>query len=339
MTSVISKDAIGALMRVQETQRDLKWIKDALQAAVALEIATMPPYLCGYWSIKDTSGTNATVASTIRQVLLEEMLHMGLVCNILNAVGGTPSIVGAASAITYPGRLPGGVRPELTVGLGGLTKQRVHDVFMEIEMPEDPLARAADTYPTIGAFYAALSTAFQTVQPPISPIRQVTTSVGGYTLFAINNLGDVQRAITLICEQGEGTSTEPNPDGELAHYYQFGEIYHGRRLVYNESTKKWEWTGADVPFPAAANLRPMGELPAGGWPNPSSQVSQMLDSFNAAYRSMLVLLDQAWTNGASLGPAIGAMYQLGTPAIALMDTPNPSTPGTTYGPDFKIATT
>ncbi len=339
MTTAISKDAISELMRVQENQRDLKWIKDALQAAVALEIATMPPYLCAYWSIKDTSGTNATVAGTIRQVLLEEMLHMGLACNMLNAVGGTPAIVGAASAITYPGPLPGGVRQELTVGLGGLTKQRVRDVFMEIEMPENPLARADDAYPTIGAFYAALLTAFQTEQPAISPIRQVTTTVGGYPLFAITNLQDVERAITLICEQGEGTSTEPNPDGELAHYYQFGEMYHGRRLVYDASTKKWDWTGAEVPFPAQANLRPMGELPAGGWPNPSEQVSQMLDTFNAAYRAMLVMLDEAWTNGSSVGQAIGAMYGLRAKAIVLMDTPNPSAPGTTYGPDFRIATT
>jgi len=46
------------------------------------------------------------------------MFHLGLACNILSAIGGTPQILAAVP--TYPGPLPGDVRPQLTVYLGTL---------------------------------------------------------------------------------------------------------------------------------------------------------------------------------------------------------------------------
>ena len=66
---------------------------------------------------------------------------------------------------TYPGPLPGGVRPDLTVYLAGLSQESV-GMYMQIETPEDPVAFAADTFPTIGAFYDAILAAFQGLTPP-----------------------------------------------------------------------------------------------------------------------------------------------------------------------------
>jgi hypothetical protein len=68
-----------------------KELLDHLEIALQLEHATIPPYLCALYSIKD--GTNLLSAERIRSVAVEEMLHMVLVANLTNAIGGTPSVV------------------------------------------------------------------------------------------------------------------------------------------------------------------------------------------------------------------------------------------------------
>src|SRR5260370_22420239 len=95
----------------------------------------------------------------IRRVAIEEMLHMGLVCNMLTAIGAAPQIVQSyQQRIAYPGSLPGGVQPELTVYLAGLTPNYLKDVYMEIEYPESgPVVLSlGQMYPTIGAFDSAI---------------------------------------------------------------------------------------------------------------------------------------------------------------------------------------
>ena len=44
---------------------------------------------------------------------------MGLACNMLTTIGGTPQINTPAAVPKYPGHLPGGVRPHLTVAWWG----------------------------------------------------------------------------------------------------------------------------------------------------------------------------------------------------------------------------
>jgi len=231
---------------------------------VELEFATLPPYLLGAWSIKNQSDPhNALAYNLILSVAREEMLHMGLACNMLVAISGTPEI----KAPTYPGPLPGGVRPELEVYLSGLTLDSVA-MFMEIELPEEPVALLElETFPTIGAFYDAISDAFGTLQPTITPAQlalQVQTSVAGQNVFLIKTFTDAQKAIAIIKEQGEGVPGSPdvptNP-GEFAHYYRFGEIYHGRKLV-QAPDGTWGYTGDPVPFP---DVFPVAKVPAGGY--------------------------------------------------------------------------
>ena len=108
-------------------------VKMALQIAIELEHATLPPYLCALYSIKP--GFNQEVATLIRSVVLEEMLHMALACNILIAIGGQPSIGKPGFVPRYPGPLPGGVRGDLTVRLRRCSIAQIHDVFLSIEEP------------------------------------------------------------------------------------------------------------------------------------------------------------------------------------------------------------
>ncbi|MGH3694967.1 MAG: ferritin-like domain-containing protein [Pseudonocardiaceae bacterium] len=329
-TTAAPQDQIIRLMRVSEDQRGLVWIKDSLQAAIALELSTIPPYLCGLWSIKN--GDEA--AELIRGIVIDEMFHMGLVCNMLSGIGGTPDIIAAAPV--YPGPLPGGVRPQLCVYLSGLTRDYVHDVFMEIEMPEHPVASLVAGPPTIGAFYDALNAAFQAVRPPISMSNQLgPRNVGTNNILKpLENLLDVESAIALIKGQGEGNSTSPEAPqsgGEFAHYYKFGEIYHGREL--RQVNGKWEFTGDVVPFP---DVYPMGVVPAGGWPDPAEHVRDLLRTFNEAYTDILQDLEKAWAEGSNavLGGSIGKMFALQSAAQELFETPLPGGEGS-YGPDFR----
>src|SRR4051794_39388532 len=101
---------IVELMRVSRPERDTAWLQDALRNAVQLELATLPPYLCIYWSIMES---NTIAGDLIHSIFMQEMKHMGLAANMLVGVGGTPNIFDARPK--YPGPLPGGVRPELTV--------------------------------------------------------------------------------------------------------------------------------------------------------------------------------------------------------------------------------
>jgi hypothetical protein len=67
-----------------------------------LEHSTIPPYLCALYSIEP--GRNAEATEVVSGVLIEEMLHMTLAANVLNAVGGRPRL-------DIPQMLPGYPRP------------------------------------------------------------------------------------------------------------------------------------------------------------------------------------------------------------------------------------
>lgn len=129
----LKSDPRPAVFRIH----DVESLRQVLQLAIQLEQATIPPYLCALFSI--LPGANVEVADLIRSVVLEEMFHMVLVCNLLNAVGGRPRIAAPGFAPRYPGHLPGGVRPDLTVRLRKCSKEHIRDVFMAIEQPADPV--------------------------------------------------------------------------------------------------------------------------------------------------------------------------------------------------------
>ncbi|MCZ4103759.1 hypothetical protein O3W51_47750, partial [Streptomyces sp. H39-C1] len=131
-----------------------------------------------------------------------------------------------------------------------------------------------------------------------------------------------------------GTITSPDEsfgDDHPAHYYAFGEIYHGRRLLKVGASR--QFTGAPVPFP---DTRPMATVPAGGWPHASVLVRRLLDHFDTTYHAVLDTLETAWDGGdpSALRAAVHAMRGLETPAVELMEIGIPGTPGN-YGPQFR----
>jgi hypothetical protein len=327
----VAPTTIVELMAAPADSRDTSWLQESLQSALELELATLPVYLSGMWSIKNQSGE---VYDLINSVVREEMLHLGFACNMLKAVGGTPQIV----APVYPGHLPGGVLPRLDVYLGGLNPTTL-DMYMAIEEPEYSLTPAEADYPTIGMFYDAVAAAFQALSPPISTDGQLTVPLSvpnpdgaGTTitepLTVIASLTDALAAIKTIKDQGEGTAKSPDsPEfgGELAHHYRFGEIRHGHKFVKVNGT--WDYTGDPVPFP---DCYPVARVPQGGYPElPASK------KFNTAYSQLLAHLQDAWSGGGqdALNAAIGTMFTLYPLAAPIVATPLPDGSGN-YGPDF-----
>src|SRR4051794_27290466 len=87
-----------------------------LQDALRLEHATVPPYLTAAYSLK-VGTINNTVRNMILAVAVQEMLHMTIVANVINAVGGRPRFADPGQIPKYPGPLPMSIGSGLVVGL------------------------------------------------------------------------------------------------------------------------------------------------------------------------------------------------------------------------------
>ncbi|WP_250401614.1 ferritin-like domain-containing protein [Streptomyces cellostaticus] len=320
---------VARLVATPEEHRGVDWLRSALHVAVEIEFSTIPPYLCGWWSIRNRK---CDAARLIRRVISDEMYHLGIVCNLLVGLGGRPRI--KESAPVYPGPLPGGVHPGVNVYLSGLTKALVRDVMMAIEAPAAPLTDPTRDALSIGRFYDELLKAFRVVAPDLSVDRQLHEHIGEDTLRPARTLEDIERSIEIIKDQGEGTSRSPadgSGEGHMAHYYAFAEIYHGRQL--RETGGEWRFTGTAVPFPDA---RPMSVVPAGGWDRPPAGARRLLDDFDSSYTGVLEALDTAWHEGDSRGlrTAVRRMRGLEDTAVDLMEMPVTGTEKT-YGPRFR----
>lgn len=322
---VIEKAYVDAV-RAASTPRDLH---ESLQAAIVLELATIPPYLTAYFSLKP--GENTDVAALVRSVVIEEMLHLTIAANVLNAVGGCPVIDSSDAVLTYPTQLPMGVADGLTVHIGPMSMSQ-NETFMAIEQPEDPIAdRPGPDVTTIGDFYAAIidkikefgEPAFATPSAP-----QVTAPwFPSAQLFAVTDVDSATRALGIVVEQGEGTICSPEDgdgEGELAHYYRFAEIRHGRRLVADPNAAEgFSYTGARVVF-TPSGVHPMITDPAMVFYPPGTRAGRLAEQFNRTYRHLLVALQKTFTGRPStLNAAMGVMYELRLAAIAMTEVPDP----------------
>ncbi len=317
-------------------------VQTALQTAVELEHATIPAYLTALYSIKP--GQNTEAAELIRSVVMEEMLHMNLVCNILISIGGNPQIGRAGFMPTYPGPLPGGLRGDLIVSLRRCSIEHIRDCFMSIEQPattDDPVHGVVkpgdpmDRSPfTIGWFYREILHALADLGPAVT-YGNVDKQVMELGAFPITCLADAQKAIDEIILQGEGTSPgDPDAGKELSHYYKFSEIVHGRRIVVVPGG--FSYSGGRVPF------NPDGVYPMMNDPDlalyPTGSRAEVLGmQFAQTYQNLLNSLNTAF-NGApqSFGDAVGLMYSLSLAARQLMQTPSGLNDGTTAGPCFQL---
>lgn len=322
----------------------LDGLKSALQSAIELEHATLPPYLYALYSIRP--GSNNRLAAIIRSVAMEEMLHLALCCNLLNAIGGAPSLDKPDFIPVYPGPLPGAVA-EIDVPLAPVSKPLVHDIFMEIEEPEDPLvfpverldtfaARAAPK--TIGQFYQAIKAQMARLAAGGNifvgaPSRQLGAGLAGLPgLIRVTDLPSANSAIDLIVKQGEGTPASPlNPADAPAHYYLFAAAYHGRELVPQPGVPPFAYAGAPIPFDESGVVRLVTNPTPKRYEGTAAAVAN--GQFNRTYTQLLNVLHQTF-NGSptSILGSRSLMQQLRGEALALA--PIEFEPGLFAGPTF-----
>jgi hypothetical protein len=307
-------------------------VRDALQNAVKLEHATIPVYLYGLYSLQ--SGTNVEIGRILQSVVVEEMLHMTLASNVLNAIGGSPQIDHPDFIPTYPGPLPGGVESSLTVALAPFSMQQL-ETYLSIEQPEDPLefptaALAADDTITIGQFYTKIAKAIAVLGNGIF-VKPPRNQVGPELMeeaVVVTDVATAQKAISTIVEQGEGTHTSPEAvvGPGYAHYYRFMQVKKGHFLIKTPGVKPgYAYAGPPLRFDAGGVFN----VP----PNPAPSLAG--DNFNYTYTSLLRALHELF-NGkndpAQFNRTLGLMMSLKGQAKAMLaGIPNPAAP---VGPTF-----
>lgn len=343
-----------------------------LQAAVELEHSTVPPYLCAMYTIKP--GFNREAAEIIRTVVVEEMLHMILSCNVLNAIGGAPSIDDPLFVPDYPAKLPIGTGTPLIVNLLPFSEAAI-DTFLAIEHPAKPpmkkgllgaavpvepgqireMLRRGELYESIGEFYKAIEDALIYFEGQAQrqgrtiftgeDRRQITRDQyynSGGEAFPVYDLATALQALEVIVDQGEGfDSTEPEQmlmaEGEeLGHYYRFKEIREGRRYVKGDSPRRP--TGAPIPVDYSPNAVWQMIANPKTAKYPSGQVRERSVAFNQTYTRLLKLLHQAFNGDPNqLVPAVVEMFSLKEAALGLMKNPVPGQELLTAGPSFEYA--
>ena len=307
--------------------KDVAELYTYMQNAIELEHATIPVYLTGLLSIKQ--GLNAEVRNIIRSVVVEEMLHMSIACNVLNAIGGSPDINKPDFVPKFPGPLPMGVGEDrgLNATLEKVSKEQVFKVYMGIEEPEDvqhfPVKAAFaaeddDEYSTIGEFYQAIIDKICELGDGIFIGDQNKQMVNHKwfpkdELFAITNVKTAVAGLQLIVRQGEGydAGKDPiDPEGQPAHYYRFAEIYYGKKLVKDPSAPDgFSFSGAPVVLDenGVYDLKPNAK--AADYP-PGSMARRMADQTNQIYSNLLNNLHLTFNGSPErIDQAMGLMYE------------------------------
>lgn len=353
------------MTKASTLEQDRAALHGLLQAALMLELSTIPPYATALYSMQDQGQynrsapevVNAEPAEVIRQVMVEEMLHIVLVANVLNAIGFAPVMNDPAQVPRYPRRMLGDRGPLMRLRRFDPDQIRA---FREIErgLEDAERARGGD-YGTIGGFYLYL---LQRLQDAVAawgeaqiftgaPGRQIGPADyygAGGEVISVQDLASAAQAIAKIMDEGEGAALGhragdgdriPAPPGEaredVAHFFKFNEILHSR---YYEPDNHPDTapTGGDMVVEWSA-VWPMRDDPKEADYEGLPDILAMSRAFNASYRALLDGLNAGF-NGEKgrLAELVPVMYRLREGAQRLMRVPLPGT-GQTAGPSWEIA--
>ncbi len=318
-----------AINDIQSLRRHLQW-------AIELEHATIPPYLTALYSLKE--GQNREAAQVLLSVVMEEMLHMTLAANVLNAVGGAPRLDHPHFLPKYPAYLPHSNRAFL-VPLAPFSRETL-EVFMRIEKPEEHDAQPEDeNYETIGQFYEAIELGLVRLCEAHGeahvftgdPARQLSPEAfhyeGGGQVIVVTDLATARKAVEEIVEQGEGLQHKSIWDGdknmfhhtrnEVSHYFRLNELYTGRSYRRGDTPQSGpSGKPVAVDWNAVYNVRTnprMADYPHG------SDIRRKMEDFNRTYCELLRTMHQSFNGHPELmAVGVGAMYEVKNRAVELM---------------------
>ncbi len=322
-------------------------VREYLYAAMQLEHATIPTYLTTLYSIH--AGTNSDATQIIRVVTVEEMLHLTLAANIMNAVDGKVDLTKADFVPEFPTYLPDG-ETDFEVSRAALSESAI-DMFLSIERPANtkkarrgllkrkqgvnrlvPAVKCEGEedlhFYSIGEFYAAIEEGLERLcyEQGESTVfsgdrgKQITAEYyysGGGEIIPVYGMQDARDAIRLISEQGEGFEGEiADFEGEISHYYRFDQLK--RRRYYVPGDTAGCPSGPEFPidfdavYPVRTNVK-LSDL------QPQSQVHAVAAEFNREYGAFLAKLTDAFGGRPELLlPAVGEMFQIKYKALELI---------------------
>jgi hypothetical protein len=348
--------------------KNLGDLESYLHSALQLEHATIPPYLTALYSIHP--GTNSDAVHVIRVVVVEEMLHLTLAANILNAVGGSPDLTAPHFVPQYPTALPDG-ETDFVVDLQPFSRAAV-EAFLKIERPgkapdeKSRLVRRKRTdahllavtrgdedmhFYSIGEFYAEILTGLRQLESEAvaaggtiftgAKEKQVTPEYfysGGGEVIPVSDLESAEAAILLISEQGEGLGGGVyDSQHELAHFYRFEQLVKGR--YYEPDNEPHEPRGPELAvdwdevYPIKKNAR-LADYPD------RSELRAAAVAFNESYAGFLGLLTRAYNGRPELLlDAVPDMFRVRDRMGQLIRNPIPGMDGVNAAPTFEITAT
>jgi hypothetical protein len=332
-----------------------------LDVAMQLEHATIPPYLTALYSIHPT--TNGAAYRVIRVVAVEEMLHLTLAANLLNAVGGKPDLTSDGFVPAYPAHLPDG-EEDFEVGTRAFSREAI-EVFLKIERPAPaghdtrfvdrershrallPGVDAQESdlhFFSIGEFYAELGEGLHRLHDRLGdalfcgdPARQVGPEYyysGGSAIVKVTDVESAAAAMRVISEQGEGLGGGIFDDeGELAHYYRFQQLLLGR--YYQPGDQAGTPTGPSLDVDWEAVYPVMADAGLDHYIEPG-ELQDAVMAFSAAYGAFLARLTEAFNGRPDLlMPAVGDMFAIKELALQIIRNPMPGRAGVNAAPVFR----
>jgi hypothetical protein len=341
-----------------------------LVEASQLEHMIMCQYLYAGFSLRRgtdeglTAEQAAAVArwgKVLREIAVQEMLHLSLVCNLMSAIGAAPSFTRpnfpqrsnyfpptvqldllpfSEAALTHFLYLE---RPE---GMERLDAEEfVPAAPHEAVEPDEALPRVQD-FATVGHLYRGIADGLSHLVGRFGeravfvgvPRAQATREIFGWPeLVTVTDLASAQAAIEVIIEQGEGA----RGDWRSAHYGRFLDIWNEhhefrRRDPGFEPARPVIAAFARQPYDIAA-AQPLVTDPA------SRALAELC---NLAYEAVLQLLTRFFTHtdetdeqlgilaGAAIDLMAGVLEPLGSALTRLPA--GPEFPDRTAGPAFEM---
>jgi hypothetical protein len=345
-------------------------LHDYLYNGLKLEHATIPAYLSALYSLRP--GSNSDAWHIIRVVVVEEMLHLTLVANVMNAVRGKPDLTTPKFVPKYPTVLPDG-EGDFLVHLLPFSREAV-DTFLNIERPAQapteelrmmerhmlPAGIGAGQllatvpgqpelqYYSIGEFYEEIIRGINYLEDRAreqgktiftgDPSRQVSPEYyysGGGEIIPVTNRDSAVKALTLIAEQGEGLGGGIyDNEGELAHYYRFQQLKLRQYYQPGDDPDHPSGPPINVDWDAACPVRP--DISLNDYPK-DSELRAAAVEFNESYAGFLTMLTEAYNGQPGLLlEAVWEMFRIRDRMTRLIRNPLPGYRGQHAGPTFEI---
>jgi CDGSH-type Zn-finger protein/uncharacterized Fe-S cluster protein YjdI len=347
----------------------LYWLHEAAE----IEHNLMCCYLYAAFSLKRVDPNWSTAQAqavrrwekVIMSVVYEEMTHLALVANIMNALGG-PVHMGRPAFPIDAGPYPAG----FVIRLQPFSVATIeHFKFLERPaslaindapgfeptkayrrvVPQGRLSPGPNDYDTVGGLYDVLMSSFEACVSALGesklfigdPLLQVDASLAALPgLIAVTDLSSARQAIATIVTQGEGAGTE-HADSHFNRFTQIGIELAEFMAADRHFEPAWPAATNPVMNPAIHNAHERVHIS-------EPRIAQWLDIGNALYTTSLRCLLQGFSaterkhKATWLAASFALMRSLGPVGLGLSARPasiEPNSPhaGLTFTPLRALA--